>query len=291
MGQIASLVLTSLMLGTTYSLIAYGFSLIFGIAGIINFSHGEFYMVGAMFTYYLISVWGLPPPLGIVSATIIVAIIGAVLSYTLYRPIRPSGPGLQHAFPPMILSLGLGAIVPALVILLTGTESKGVSSYVSGILKFGGVIFSVERLFTMLLGLAIFFALLLFIWKNREGRALSALSQNIESAKLNGVNLTKSDMIGFALGFGLAALSAAILAPLFYIDSTLGSAVFLKTFIIVILGGLGSVPGTLIGGLIVGFIDGFGQAYLPGGTAELLSFLLVIVILSIKPQGIFGKDI
>jgi branched-chain amino acid transport system permease protein len=191
----------------------------------------------------------------------------------------------------MVISLGLMSILPALVILLTGTEGKAVPPYVDGVLTLGGVSLPWSRLFTMGIGLLVFVGVLIFVWKNREGRALSAMSQNIDSAKLNGVNLVKSDAIGFALGFGLAALSAAILAPLFYVDATLGSAVFLKTFIIVILGGLGSIPGTLVGGLIVGFIDGFGQAFLPGGAASLVSFLLVVVILAIRPQGLMGKDI
>jgi branched-chain amino acid transport system permease protein len=142
----------------------------------------------------------------------------------------------------------------------------------------------------MIIALALFVGLLFFVWKHREGRAMSAVSQDMEAAMLQGVSLQKINTLAFVFGFGLAAIAAALVAPLYFVDPTLGPSVLLKTFIVVILGGVGSVPGTLLGGLIVAFIEQFGQALLPGALPTLLAFLVVIIILVLRPRGLLGHD-
>ena len=286
----AQLAVNSLMLGLIYALIAFGFTLIFGIAGIINFAHGEIYMVGALVTFYMISALGLPIPLGIAVTALIMASIGAILNYVLFRRVRPQGKSLEQIFPPMIVSIALVSIIPSVAILLAGTREKAVPPYVTGLLDIGGVMIAKERLLVMVLALVVFVGLLFFIWKHREGRALAAMAQDIDAAKLNGVNLLKSDTIGFSIGFGLAAVAAALLAPIYYVDPSIGAPILLKTFIVVILGGIGSIPGTILGGLIVGFIEGYGQALLPGNMPTLLTFSLVVLILLIRPKGLLGHD-
>jgi len=284
------LTVNSLMLGLTYALIAFGFTIIFGIAGIVNFAHGEVYMVGSLVTFYAISEAGLPIPLGILVTGLVVALMGALLNFILFKKVRPKGDSLEEGFPSMIISIALVSIIPAVAMLLAGTREKAVGSYISGVIHVGGAIISQERLLAMVLALVVFVSLLFFIWKHKEGRALAAMAQDIEAAMLNGVNLLKSDSIGFGIGFGLAAIAAALLAPIYFVDPTVGAPILLKTFIVVILGGIGSIPGTLLGGLILGFMEGFGQALLPGNLPTLLAFVLVVVILLIRPKGLLGHD-
>ena len=190
----------------------------------------------------------------------------------------------------MIISISLVSIIPAVVVLVTGTQEKHIPSLISGSVALGPVVLSQERLLIMLVALIIFVGLLLFIWKHREGRAMAAVAQEVEAAMLQGVSLQKTNSLSFAIGFALAAVAAALLAPVYYVDPTLGPPILLRTFIVVILGGIGSVPGTLLGGLILGFIDSFGQALLPGTFPTLASFLLVMIILIIRPKGLLGHD-
>jgi len=142
----------------------------------------------------------------------------------------------------------------------------------------------------MAIALAIFVGLLFFIWKHREGRAMAAMAQDYEAAMLQGVSLQKTNSIAFAIGFALAAVAAALLAPIYYVDPTMGPSALMITFIVVILGGVGSLPGTLLGGLILGAVNSFGAAYLPGGTPTLAAFVLVMIILIIRPKGLMGHD-
>jgi len=286
----AQIAVNAIMLGLIYALIAFGFSLIFGISRIFNFAHGETYMLSAIIAYYIISVAGIPGPLGILLCALLVAIIGLGVEWIFYRPIRPKGLGVQDMFPPLIISVSLVSIIPAAVVLITGTNERSISSLISGTITVGSVMISKERLLIMLIALVIFVGLLFFIRKHREGRAMAAMAQDFEAAMLQGVSLQKTNSIAFGIGFALAAVAATLLAPIYYVDPTMGPAALLSTFIVVILGGVGSLPGTLLGGLILGAINSFGAAYLPGGTPTLAAFVLVMIILIIRPKGLMGHD-
>jgi len=286
----SQIAVNAIMLGLIYALIAFGFSLIFGISSIFNFAHGETYMMSAVIAYYLITVAGIPGPLGILVCALVVAIIGLGVEWLFYRPVRPKGLGVQDMFPPMIISVSLVSIIPAAIVLIAGTNERSVPSLISGTIAVGSVLLSQERLIIMAVALAVFVGLLFFIWKHREGRAMAAVAQDYEAAMLQGVSLQKTNSIAFAIGFALAAVAAALLAPIYYVDPTMGPAALLTTFIVVILGGVGSLPGTLIGGIILGVINSFGAAYLPGGTPTLAAFVLVMIILIIRPKGLMGHD-
>jgi len=280
----------AIMLGLIYALIAFGFSLIFGISSIFNFAHGETYMLSAVIAYYLITVAGIPGPLGILLCAVVVAIIGLGVEWIFYRPVRPKGLGTQDMFPPLIISVSLVSMIPAAVVLISGTNERSIPSLIAGTIRVGSVVISTERLVIMLVALAIFVGLLFFIWKHREGRAMAAMAQDFEAAMLQGVSLQKTNSLAFGIGFALAAVAAALLAPIYYVDPTMGPAALLSTFVVVILGGVGSLPGTLIGGIILGAINSFGAAYLPGGTPTLAAFVLVMVILVVRPKGLMGHD-
>ena len=174
----SQITVNAIMLGLIYALVAFGFSLIFGISNIVNFAHGEVYMMGAIIAYYLITVAGIPAPLGILLCAVVVAIIGVGIEWVLYRPVRPKGLGIEDVFPAMIISISLVSIIPAVVVLVTGTQEKHIPSLISGSVALGPVVLSQERLLIMLVALIIFVGLLLFIWKHREGRAMAAVAQD-----------------------------------------------------------------------------------------------------------------
>lgn len=285
--------LNAVLAGSIYALIALGFTLIFGIARVLNFAHGEFYMLGAFMTYYAIAKLHLPFMLGVIVAALFLALVGVFLEKLLFRPIRMQKPfdmGTATEFPMVVVALALSLILPALVVVIFGTTEKGVASNISGVLNLGTMVLSWERLAVVLCGLGLFFGLLLFIRFHREGRALNAVAQDRVAALLQGISLDRASSLSFAIGFGLAGAAGGLLAPLYYVDAMMGPPALLKTFIVVILGGIGSVPATLLGGLLFGFIEVFGRISLGGNLPMLISFLIVIVFLIIRPKGIAGHD-
>jgi branched-chain amino acid transport system permease protein len=284
------LLIGAVMLGLIYTLTALGFTLIFGISRVVNFAHGEIYMVGAFVAYALVSYGHLPTFVAVILAAAVVAVLGVVLEFLLYRPIRPKQVGTVDELPTVMISVALIYIIPAVVILIAGTTERALPHFIAGSVTLGGAIISNERLLIVAIGLAVFVGLLFFIWRHRDGRAMVAISQDTEAALLQGVSHQRIISLSFGLGFGLAAIAGALLAPLYFIDTHLGPAALLKTVIVVILGGIGSVPGTILGGLILGFIDVFGQAFLGGSLPTLVAFALVMFILIIRPRGLLGHD-
>ncbi len=278
------------MLGLIYTLTALGFTLIFGISRVVNFAHGEIYMVGAFVAYSLVSYGHLPVVLALLLAAVVVGVLGVVLEFLVFRPIRPKQVGTIDELPNVIVSVALIYIIPTAVVLIAGTRERTLPHLITGSVTLGGAIISNERLLIMAVALAIFVGLLLFIWRHRDGRAMVAISQDTEAALLQGVSHQRIISLSFGLGFGLAAIAGALLAPIYFIDVNMGPPALLKTVIVVILGGIGSIPGTLLGGLLLGFIDVFGQAYLGGSLPTLVAFALVILIMLIRPRGLLGHD-
>jgi branched-chain amino acid transport system permease protein len=287
---IVQLTVYALMLGIIYSLIALGFTLIFGIARVVNFAHGEIHMVGAFVVYYLVTAVKLPFFIAVFICAILIGLLGMVLEKVVFRSLRPAEVGTVAEFPTVAVALALVLILPALAAKFCGTTEKGFFSGVSGTVVLGGVFISKERIVIMLFGLATFIGLLLFIWRHKEGRALSAVAQDSEAAVLQGVNLNRAASLSFGIGFGLAGAAGGLLAPLYYVEPTIGTPVLIKTFIVVILGGIGSIMGTLLGGILVGFIESYGRALLGGNLPMLVVFLLVMILLIVRPTGLLGND-
>lgn len=287
---LGQLVLNALMLGVIYSLIALGFTLIFGIARVVNFAHGEIFMMSSFVMYYLMTALGLPGMLAIIACALIMAGVGLVLERGLFRRLRPQEVGTAAEFPSVIITLALILIIPASVVAICGTKEKAIPSLISGVIMLGPIPLSAERLLIVIVGLALFVSLLFFIWRHKEGRALSAAAQDSEAALLQGVNLNRAASVSFSIGFGLAAVAGSLLAPIYYVEPTMGPSALLKTCIVVILGGIGSIPGTLLGGLIFGFIESFGRAFLSGSFPMLIAFGIVMLVLIIRPRGLLGHD-
>jgi branched-chain amino acid transport system permease protein len=271
-------------LAVVYILVALGLTLIFSILEIINFAHGEFYMLGGFAAYYLSAVGGLNYVATLVLAMLLVGLAGVVAERLVFRHLRGK---TLNAF---IVSLGLLWVLQATAQLSFGVLDKSVPSAVSGIVRLGGVIVSRERMFVILTAVALIVGLYLFLKFTRTGQAMRAVAQDAEAAALQGVNIELTSALGFGIGCALAGAAGALLAPIFAVSPTMGALPVVKAFIIIIVGGMGSLPGAVLGGLLLGAVEGVGTLFMSSAAVSILGFLMVIAILLLRPRGLLGAD-
>ena len=275
-------VLNGFGLAVVYILVALGLTLIFSILEVINFAHGEFYMLGGFAAYYLSAVGGLNYVATLVLAMLLVGLAGVVAERLVFRHLRGK---TLNAF---IVSLGLLWVLQATAQLSFGVLDKSVPSAVSGIVRLGGVIVSRERMFVILTAVALIVGLYLFLKFTRIGQAMRAVAQDAEAAALQGVNIELTSALGFGLGCALAGAAGALLAPIFAVSPTMGALPVVKAFIIIIVGGMGSLPGAVLGGLLLGAVEGVGTLFMSSAAVNILGFLMVIAILLLRPRGLLG---
>ncbi len=269
-------------LAMAYVLVALGLTLIFSILEIINFAHGEFYMLGAFVAYLVFGVSGLPYIVALVAAIAGVAAVGLVAERLIFRHLRGK---TLNAF---IVSLGLLWVMQATAQLVFGVQDKSVPSAFSGIVRLHGIVISVERLAVTLAAAALIVMLYAFLEHTRTGRAMRATAQDADAAALLGVNIEVISAFGFAVGCGLAGASGALLAPILSVSPSMGALPVIKAFIIIIIGGMGSLPGAVLGGLLLGIVESVGTLYFSSASVDLLGFLMVIAILLARPRGLLG---
>jgi branched-chain amino acid transport system permease protein len=271
-----------LSIGSIYILMALGLTLMFGMMHIINFAHGAIYMLGAFAIYYIFSQWGAPYFVAFVLAMLLLGTFGYLVERSIYRPIKG---GIE---PTLVALLALTTFLQAAGYPVFGQLDKHVPPVFQGTRNVLGVMISVERLMIIPMAGALVVGLYLFINKTKMGAAMRAIEQDKEAAALQGVNVHVVNGLAFAIGFALAAASGALMAPIFKLDPMMGEQPLLKAFIIIILGGLGSIPGAILGGLMLGLIDSIVATALGAEPAFLLSFVFIILLLLFKPTGLFG---
>lgn len=273
-----------LLLSGIYGLVAVGLTLIYGVLEIVNFAHGEFYMLGAYFTF-VASVWlGLPYYVSIIFAVLLSALIALIVERGAIKPI------MERSFESKVLSTFAISVILANVVLVIFTATpRTVRSGLAGTLEFAGIFFSVERVVALLTGYVAFLCLHIFLQKTKVGKAIRAVAQNREACYVVGIDLHKMARLTFALGIGFAGLAGALIAPIFSIEPSMGQVVVLKAFAIVIVGGFGSVKGAAIAALIVGLGESLLGGYVSATLKDGLAFLIIILVLMIRPQGIFGR--
>jgi len=283
--EFTQMTLTGINLGLMYALIAIGLTLIFGIMRIIQYAHGEFYMLGAYVLYYWSAVLKLPYWLGIVASAATIFAVGAVLQILLFRPLH--GKNILYS---LAVSMGLIFIISSGGLLTFGTVVKGIPSVVTGGVTFLGAFYTYERMFISIFSAVLILALWFFLQKTTTGMAMRAVSEDPEVSSLQGINTRRIHWIAFGLGSALAAVAGCLMGTLLSIVPTMGFIATVKAFMIVILGGLGSVPGALVGGLIIGFIDSFLTTLISADVAYIIGFVTIFVILVFKPAGLFGQE-
>jgi branched-chain amino acid transport system permease protein len=275
-------------------LMALGLTLIFSILNVINFAHGEFYMLGGYAIFLLLEAFsGVPPILMVPVAGILVAILGIVFEIAFLRPMhedkieRPA----EYA---VLITFGLSFFLLNLALALWGPYPHSPPPFIEGSVKFGPIFISADRLVASGMSLLLLALLLLIINKTWLGKALRAVSQDKQAAAVVGINSEVMNTIAFALGVGLAAVSGALLASTFSVTPDVGAVPAVRSYIIIVLGGMGSIPGSIVGAIIIGLVESYGAGYFPDPSRALnykMAYGLVIfaLVLLVRPQGLFGR--
>jgi branched-chain amino acid transport system permease protein len=270
--------------GMSYVLIAVGLTLIFGVLRIVNFAHGEFYMLGAFATYFIITLLGLPYVPAALLATVLVAGVGILSNQILFRPLRR-----EHEFTILMVSLGLSLMLANGGEVVFGADPKYIPSPYSDLaVDVGDVFLTVQRLIVLLAAIVLIALVYLFIRFTTMGKMMRATAQNREGAALTGVNIDRVYAYTFALACGLAAAAGALLGPTAMIFPTIGEWAVIKAFIVVVMGGLGSMWGAVVGGLLLGIVEALGANYVSIAFKDAIGYAIIIGVLLWRPAGLFA---
>ena len=272
--------------GCQYALIALGLTLIFGLMNVLNFAHGQMYVLGGFVTYYVYGVLGLPFPLALIATAITLAIVGALIDRLFFRRVLRRSVREEST---MLLAAGTALLLESGILISFGEKARGVPALADGVATIGAARLPYSRVVVMLVSVALIAAFILFMRRTRTGRALRAIAQDREAALLQGVDVERYGTIGFALGAVLAGLAGALLVVISGVNSGLGTWISIKAFIMVMIGGAGVVSGAILGGFILGMMESLGYHFLPGGETYLVIFLTMITFLAFRPQGLMGK--
>lgn len=279
------ILVNGVLAGLIYVIMALGFTLVFGIMRIVNFAHGDFYMVGAMVVVVLFGWLGWPFFAAVAAGGLVAAFMGVVLERVLIRPIATSE---IHG---MIMTLAIGIILQSLALIFFGPAEQSIARPFSGTWSFLRASVPWDRTVVAVSALVIlggFYALLKF---TRVGLAMQAVAQDRDTAALMGIEEGKIYAIAFGTSCFMAGLAGALMAPVFNVGPYMGELAVMKAFVIVILGGLGSIPGAVIGGLLIGLSESVLSTLFNPTTAMIASFAIVLMIVIIKPTGLMGRSI
>lgn len=272
-----------LVVGLLYLLMAVGFTLVFGVMRMVNFAHGEFYMLGAFAAYFFTTKLGLPF-LGAVALSFVVAVVfGSFIEWFILKPFR------KDELNGMIVTIGLALILQNLALMLFGPDPVSMPAIASGASSVLGITVANSRMYVVGFAVVVLLLLYAFLRHSKAGRGLRAVVEDSETAAIQGVRARIYYPLGFGIGVGLAAIGGALMAPLFSVSPFMGQAPLLKAFMVVILGGLGSIPGAALAGLCLGLLESYSTLFLNTSTADMLIFLLVIVGMLAFPRGLIGR--
>lgn len=277
-------VLNGLTLGGVYGLVALGLTLVYGILEVPNFAHGAFYMAGAYVAFLLMQALGVNYWLAMAGAAAAIAVIAILAERLVFHPLRHS-PGLHM----MIAAIGILLFLESGAQALWGADFHRMPSPYAGVVDLAGLTLPSQRLLIIVAAFALMVLLHLFLKKTITGATIIAMAQNRDGAALVGINPNRVAMLTFAISGALAAVAAVLYAPINLVYPAMGNLVITKAFVIIIVGGMGSVPGAIIGGLVIGFAEAFGGFYISTDYKDIFAFLLLVVILSFRPQGLFTR--
>ena len=277
-------VLNGLTSAGIYILVALGLALLMSIMNIVQLAHGEVYMIAAYFVYYFTASVGISFYAAFVIAVLAVGILGIFLERFFFRPFR--GKPDQA----LVLSIGLMLVFQNVVLAIAGGTPKSYNSPFESVVTVGNLALSMERVIIIIAGFVLVTALFLFIKIGKNGQAMLAISQDREGAALQGININRLSAIAMFVGCAMAGVAGALVGALFTLTPTMGGAVLMKGIAVIILGGLGSIPGAVLGGLIIGLIDGIVPVFTTTYLASLIGFGIVILILLFRPRGLWGHE-
>ena len=285
-----SYLINGISLGSVYAIIALGYTMVYGIAKMLNFAHGDVIMVGAYISFCSTSYLGLSPLLSVVLAVIVCTVLGIVIEGLAYKPLRQA-----PALAVLITAIGVSYFLQNAALLIWGSSSKTFSSVVGdwsvklfdGQLNITGV-----TIVTVLACVVIMAGLTLFTNKTRVGTAMRAVSEDKGAAQLMGISVNQTISITFAIGSGLAAIAGVLLCSAYpMLMPTTGSMPGIKAFTAAVFGGIGSIPGAMVGGILLGIIEIFAKAYISTQLSDAIVFAVLIIVLLVKPDGLLGKHV
>ena len=278
--------INGLRTGSIYALIAIGYTMVYGIAKMINFAHGDIIMVGAYTLYFSISVLGLPVPIALVITVIVCAVLGVVIEKVAYKPLR-SAPPLAV----LITAIGMSFFLQSASLLIFGSTPIPFQSVIPNVnISVGPVVISNITVVTLIVTAIAMILLTLFVNKTKMGSAMRAVSEDKGAAELMGINVNSTISLTFAIGSALAAVAGVLYICQYQsMKPTLGALPGIKAFVAAVLGGIGSIPGAMLGGILLGLIESVSKAYISTELADAIVFGVLIVVLLFRPSGLLGK--
>ena len=285
-----SYLINGISLGSVYAIIALGYTMVYGIAKMLNFAHGDVIMIGAYVSFCAMQYMGLPAILSVVLAMAVCTVLGIVIEGLAYKPLRQA-PSLAV----LITAIGVSYFLQNLALLIWGSTPKSFSSVVSvgSITLLGGqLVISGETIVTVLANILIMIALTQFTSRTKFGKAMRAVSEDKGAAELMGINVNATISMTFAIGSALAAIAGVLLCSAYpTLQPTTGAMPGIKAFTAAVFGGIGSIPGAMIGGVLLGVIEILGKAYVSTELGDALVFAVLILVLLVKPTGLLGKPV
>ncbi len=284
-----SYLVNGISLGSIYALIALGYTMVYGIAKMLNFAHGDIIMVGGFTVFTAMSTEWCPVWLSVVIGILVCTVLGVVVEKVAYKPLRNASP-----LAVLITAIGVSYLLQNVALIIFGSASQSFTSVVKNVapVTIGGVTISMETIISIVVSVIIMICLTFFINKTKAGKAMLAVSEDKGAAQLMGINVNSTISLTFAIGSALAGVASVLLCSSYpQISPYTGSMPGIKAFVAAVFGGIGSIPGAMIGGILLGVIENLSKAYISSQLSDAIVFLVLIVVLIVKPTGIMGKKI
>ena len=285
-----SYLINGISLGSVYAIIALGYTMVYGIARMLNFAHGDIIMVGGFTVFTIVTTMGGSPVVGILASVVVCTVLGVTIERVAYRPLRDASP-----LAVLITAIGVSYLLQNVALLIFGSNARQFTSVVTvPALKLAGGKLSISSvtIVTILSCIVIMAALMTFINKTKMGQAMLAVSEDRGAATLMGINVNRTISVTFAIGSALAAVAGVLLCSAYpSLSPYTGSMPGIKAFVAAVFGGIGSIPGAFIGGVLLGVIEILSKAYISSQLSDAIVFSVLIIVLLVKPTGILGKKI
>ena len=283
-----SYLINGISLGSVYAIIALGYTMVYGIARMLNFAHGDIIMVGGFTVFTIVTTMGGSPVVGILASVVVCTVLGVTIERVAYRPLRDASP-----LAVLITAIGVSYLLQNVALLIFGSNARQFTSVITvPALKLAGGKLSISSvtIVTILSCIVIMAALMTFINKTKMGQAMLAVSEDRGAATLMGINVTRTISVTFAIGSALAAVAGVLLCSAYpSLSPYTGSMPGIKAFVAAVFGGIGSIPGAFIGGILLGIIENLAKAYISSQLSDAIVFSVLIIVLLVRPTGILGK--
>jgi branched-chain amino acid transport system permease protein len=289
MGYFFDLVIVGLSIGMIYGLVAIGISLIYAGLDVVHFAHGEIYMLGAFIGMAVFNTFHLPFPLVLLGSMILTGLVGVVIERVFYRRILKGGGGYTVAGMAMVIcGFGMSVVLQNVAFLIWGPKALPFPISFGMPIEIGNLTLPASYVWIVIAALVLMTALHLFLKKTRLGLAVRAVAGNKDIAYLMGINVPLTISIIFGVGCALGAAAGVLVGPINYVQVLMGIGILIKAFAAAVIGGFGSLPGAVLGGLLVGVVESLGAGYLSGSYKDIYAFILLIIVLMVRPAGMFG---